>query len=159
MLVSKSLTSVLRKGTIYHLIKIGEAGTWKVISACRQDIPHSKLLLATIEINQAAIVFGKTSIEPFHQAQRICDPELRTSAKHILHAPTEVRRKRNVFLVWLTKVLPICGLHVKCKVTLTTVTYIWDIDYTTRGSPPTLYYTPDVSPPPQSPLRVYLELK
>ena len=39
----------------YHLVKIGEADRWKVISACGQDIPHSETVLVTHQINQAAL--------------------------------------------------------------------------------------------------------
>ena len=51
-LPSQRLTTILRNDTKYHLVKIGESGGWKVISACRQDVPHDDLLLATNQFNQ-----------------------------------------------------------------------------------------------------------
>ena len=93
-----------------------------MISACGQDVPHGDLLLATNEINQAAIVFDRTSIRPLHEAQHVC-VELRTSARHILHAPTEVRGKGNVFPIWLTR-------GAKCLGRAKPTAYIWDIAYT-----------------------------
>ena len=124
------IDTILRKGTMYHLVKIGAGGSWKVISACGEDIPHGDLLLATNEINQAAIVFDKTSIMIFRVGLRVCHPELKALAEHRLHAPPNTRTP-NIWDITLrvTKSLASQFARMLSAPPNTSTAYIWDIQY------------------------------